>query len=310
MVILAVVACQEGAALGAAQRRAVAEGLVGLLLDDSRRNAFRMAAVELIGRGYAQIWRPYVHGGSMVRLLWGWLGQLGAAGAPAAPAYGITMAALTALLTDDAHRAEHLAVWAAEWRAAAPPQLVLGLHVLRRLLETRPTALAGLEPALAEALLAAGRAAPEHPAHVAALDELAGLFGSVALSPDRRRLAVGAAHGLIYVYACHVGAPGHGTCLFTLAGHAHPVTTVSFAPGAPGLLLSYSAREAVRRRQRVHVVGVVMAQFSSPASRPSSPSSSSARPGASACAPPRPWAPFSPTPRPPSRPSARPPALP
>jgi len=244
VVILAVIACQEPSLMGSLLRKAIAESLVSLLLDDSRRNLFRMAAVELIGRGYSRVWRPYVHGGSMVRLLWGWLGQLIAAHQAESHAFGVTVSALISLLTDDVQRVEHLGIWIGEWKQSQPQ---LGLQVLRRLLDTKPTALAGFEMALVEALFVAGRSAQDHVLHEETLAELISTFGNIARSSDKKRVAACSDNNLIYVFNSATGSSSYGTCLYTLAGHVHPVTTISFAPGPLSLLFSYSAGEACCR---------------------------------------------------------------
>lgn len=71
---MGIIGIHEPDSLSKSIKKHVAESLVGLLLD-GKRNIFRLAAVELIGRGYV-IWSPFIHGASIFKLLHSWLIQL------------------------------------------------------------------------------------------------------------------------------------------------------------------------------------------------------------------------------------------
>ena len=73
-IILGIIGVQEPECLSRSIKKHVAESLVALLLD-GKRNIFRLAAVELMGRGYS-IWLPFIHGASIFKLLYSWLIQL------------------------------------------------------------------------------------------------------------------------------------------------------------------------------------------------------------------------------------------
>ena len=73
-IILGIIGVQEPDTLSRSITKHVAESLVALLLD-GKRNIFRLAAVELMGRGYP-IWLPFIHGASILKLLLSWLIQL------------------------------------------------------------------------------------------------------------------------------------------------------------------------------------------------------------------------------------------
>ena len=73
-IILGIIGVQEPDSLSRSVKKHVAESLVALLLD-GKRNIFRLAAVELMGRGYS-IWLPFIHGASIFKLLHSWLIQL------------------------------------------------------------------------------------------------------------------------------------------------------------------------------------------------------------------------------------------
>lgn len=73
-IILGIIGIQEPESLSRSTKKHVAESLVTLLLD-GKRNIFRLAAIELVGRGYS-IWLPFIHGASIFKLLYSWLVQL------------------------------------------------------------------------------------------------------------------------------------------------------------------------------------------------------------------------------------------
>jgi hypothetical protein len=50
----------------------LADSLVHLLVQEEKRSLFRLAGVELIGRGYEGLWRPFIHGKSIFRMLFNW----------------------------------------------------------------------------------------------------------------------------------------------------------------------------------------------------------------------------------------------
>ena len=70
-IILAIIALQQRAS-GEIPLKGVADSLVGLLVREREKGMFRVAGVELIGKGYAGLWRPFVHGQSIFRLLFSW----------------------------------------------------------------------------------------------------------------------------------------------------------------------------------------------------------------------------------------------
>lgn len=271
-IILGIIGVQEPESLSKSIKKHVAESLVSLLLD-GKRNIFRLAAVELIGRGYG-IWSPFIHGASIFKLLHSWLIQLYGGDEQF---YQTTLKALIHILTtpettgntrnnstitaDSASTlsasstasvsrkssgsnllASPLITWLSELhgssREISQIERKCSIELIKSLLSFKPIVFQGHENLLVEVVMKLDLTI------VSLFADLDSHFGVLSIHQPSQRLAVAMPDNSIAVYDLK-----NGTRITLLQGHVHPCTLVAFNPNKPDgkQLLSYSVNEACVR---------------------------------------------------------------
>lgn len=268
-IILGIIGVQEPESLSKSTKKHVAESLVSLLLD-GKRNIFRLAAVELIGRGYG-IWSPFIHGASIFKLLHSWLIQLYGGDEQF---YQTTLKALIHILTTPeivlntgslADSVSTLSVsstnsisrkssgsnlnlpvntlisWLTELlghREISPIERKCSIELIKSLLNFKPIVFQGYENLLVEVIMKLDISM------ISLFKELDSHFGIISFHEASSRLAVGLNDNSIVVYDMKNGAR-----IVNLQGHFHPCTLVAFNPNKVDgkQLLSYSVNEACVR---------------------------------------------------------------
>lgn len=270
-IILGIIGVQEPDSLSRSVKKHVAESLVALLLD-GKRNIFRLAAVELMGRGYS-IWLPFIHGASIFKLLHSWLIQLYGGDEQF---YQTTLKAVMHILTTtetanisapssnslldsssigsstsvsrkssssalNSQKAHPLITWLNELlgsREISQIERKCSVELLRDLLSFKPIVFQGHEHLLVEVWMKLVE--PGNPI----FEELNSQFGVISLHPATQRLAVSLPDNSIVVYDLR-----NGNRITQLQGHVHACTLVAFnTERSDGKqLLSYSAGEACVR---------------------------------------------------------------
>lgn len=267
-IILGIIGVQEPESLSRSIKKHVAESLVALLLD-GKRNIFRLAAVELMGRGYP-IWLPFIHGASIFKLLYSWLIQLYGGDEQF---YQTTLKAVIHILTTpEIHgelnitldstsinssasisrkssssalsnqKSSPLITWLNELLSALQGSREItsiekkcSVELIKSLLSFKPIIFQDYEHLLVELLMKLVE--PNN----SIFEELDSQFGVISLHPESQRLAVALADNSIVVYDLKTG-----NRIIQLQGHVHPCTLVAFnTERSDGKqLLSYSVREA------------------------------------------------------------------
>ena len=271
-IILGIIGVQEPESLSKSIKKHVAESLVSLLLD-GKRNIFRLAAVELIGRGYG-IWSPFIHGASIFKLLHSWLIQLYGGDEQF---YQTTLKALIHILTtpEIATNALSLAdsvstlsvssaasisrkssgsnltttpvvispliTWLNELlnnREISQIERKCSIELIKSLLAFKPIVFQGYEHLAVEVVMKLDLAMSS------LFEELNSHFGVISLHQASQRLAVALPDNSIVIYDMK-----NGIRIANLQGHAHPCTLVSFNPNKLDgkQLVSYSVNEACVR---------------------------------------------------------------
>ena len=271
-IILGIIGVQEPESLSKSIKKHVAESLVALLLD-GKRNIFRLAAVELIGRGYG-IWSPFIHGASIFKLLHSWLIQLYGGDEQF---YQTTLKALIHILTtpeittsavslvDSVSTlsvsstasisrkssgsnlvttpvmASPLITWLSDLlnnREVSQIERKCSIELIKSLLNFKPIVFQGHEHLLVEVVMKLDLTM------ISLFEDLNSHFGVISLHPESHRLAVALPDKSIIVYDIK-----NGMKLAILQGHVHPCTLVAFNPNKSDgkQLLSYSVNEACVR---------------------------------------------------------------
>lgn len=272
-IILGIIGVQEPESLSRSIKKHVAESLVALLLD-GKRNIFRLAAVELMGRGYS-IWLPFIHGASIFKLLYSWLIQLYGGDEQF---YQITLKAVihilttteTVLISNDSKiladsasissstsvsrkssssalntssRTKPLISWLNDLltnlqgsREVSPIERKCSVELIKNLLTFKPIVFQGCENLLVEILMKL-----VEPGKYSMFEELNSQFGVISYHPASQRLAVSIPDNSIIVYDLKTGNK-----IIQLQGHAHTCTLIAFNPERQDgkQLLSYSVGEA------------------------------------------------------------------
>ncbi len=244
-IILAIIALQHQSS-DQLPLKVLADSLVNLLLQEEKRSLFRLAAVELIGRGYEGVWRPFIHGQSIFRMLFNWYRLLG--NGKASPVIGRTLLNILSAepeillqLLNDA------------FTASAPTATLL----LNELLNNQPGLLLGKEKEIVELVLLTLKS--EDGASLELLQRMTECFGSVAIGGRLIAVCCSSDANTIEVFDLKSKVK-----TATLAGHsAHSCTLLHFH--TPKLLLSYSAGEAIIRWWPLSATGAALNQASSAA---------------------------------------------
>ncbi|PJF17396.1 hypothetical protein PSACC_02791 [Paramicrosporidium saccamoebae] len=259
-IILGIVAVHRPELLTDNARKMVADSLMSLLMDE-KRNLFRAAAIELIGKAYS-VWEGHVHALSVFRLLLGWLAgmsQIDESGPVAQLVVPFESAAT--LDTLDSVRGTLLKL------AAAVPQEILPLwlgqdfvaarttiekwttiSLLSDLVRQRPHVLRSHVTLAAETacrLVEGGSMVGHTKTRLLAIamplvNDLVSSFPTAAYHRDTFRLAA-ADQGMIRLYDLRGSAS-----VRSFEGHTQPVTALSFSRDGR-FLLSYSWGEATLR---------------------------------------------------------------
>ena len=272
-IILGIIGVQEPESLSRSIKKHVAESLVALLLD-GKRNIFRLAAVELMGRGYS-IWLPFIHGASIFKLLYSWLIQLYGGDEQF---YQITLKAVihilttteTQLISNDSggltdsasissstsvsrkssssalnisSKTKPLITWLTELltnlqgsREVSPIERKCSAELIKNILTFKPIVFQGYEHLLVEILMKLVESG-----NYSIFEELNSQFGVISYHPVSQRLAVSLPDNSIIVYDLK-----NGSKIIQLQGHVHKCTLVAFNPERQDgkQLLSYSVGEA------------------------------------------------------------------
>lgn len=282
-IILGIIGVQEPESLSRSIKKHVAESLVALLLD-GKRNIFRLAAVELMGRGYS-IWLPFIHGASIFKLLHSWLIQLHGGDEQF---YQTTLKAVIHILTTEATASTNANTSVSSNLSDSMSTLSVSTtqsstQISRKssssALNNAPTRplitwlnelLAGLQGSrevspverkcsveLIKSLLSFKPVIFQGHEHLLVevslklisndmklYRELTAHFGVISLHQGAQKLAVAQADNSIAVYDLKTGGR-----VSLLQGHVHPCTLVAFNPDRTDgkQLLSYSAAEACVR---------------------------------------------------------------
>lgn len=279
-IILGIIGLQEPDSLSRSIKKHVAESLVALLLD-GKRNIFRLAAVELMGRGYS-IWLPFIHGASIFKLLYSWLIQLYGGDEQF---YQTTLKAIIHILTTEVVNVNNNAVMSdsmstlsistqsstqvsrkssssalnAQGSTSNTKPLITWLNELLSSLQgSREVSsierkcsvelirsLLSFKPVIFQGheQLLVELLLKLVPEMKSFYTELA-QFGVISFHPTTQRLAVAQADNSIIVYDLRTSSK-----VALLQGHVHPCTLVAFNTDRPDgkQLLSYSAGEACVR---------------------------------------------------------------
>ncbi len=253
----------------------MAESLVALLLD-GKRNIFRLAAVELMGRGYP-IWLPFIHGASIFKLLYSWLIQLYAGDEQfyqttlkavihiltATETTGLNLDSVSTLsvgsngtvsrksssstlsLSHHQQASVPLITWLNELntslqgsRDVSQIERKCSIELLKNLLSFKPIVFRGHEQILVEIVMKLAE-----PGNLI-YEELNSHFGVISIHATSQRLAVSSPDNALIVYDMKTG-----NRITLLQGHVHPCTLVAFNPERLDgkQLISYSADEACVR---------------------------------------------------------------
>lgn len=265
-IILGIIGVQEPESLSRSIKKHVAESLVALLLD-GKRNIFRLAAVELMGRGYS-IWLPFIHGASIFKLLYSWLLQLYGGDEQF---YQVTLKAVIHILTlNEAqlndlqsesssitssspsvsrkssssvlNKTKPLITWLTDLQGSREVPLIerkCSIELINNLLSFKPIVFQGHEHLLVEILMKL-----VEPGQYSIYEELNNQFGVISYHSGSQRLAVSLPDNSIIVYDLKTGNK-----INQLQGHVHSCTLLAFnTERLDGKqLLSYSVGEACVR---------------------------------------------------------------
>ena len=266
-IILGIIGVQEPESLSRTIKKHVAESLVALLLD-GKRNIFRLAAVELMGRGYP-IWLPFIHGASIFKLLYSWLIQLYGGDEQF---YQITLKAVIHILTANEFqgsdlqsdnssslvsspsvsrkssssaltKTKPLITWLTDlqgFREITPIERKCSIELIKNLLNFKPIVFQGHEHLLVETLMKLVDPGQNNSIY----EELSNQFGVISVHSASQRLAVSLPDNSIVVYDLKTG-----NRINHLQGHVHSCTLLAFNTDRLDgkQLLSYSAGEACVR---------------------------------------------------------------
>lgn len=263
-IILGIVAVHRPEYLDSNLRKMLAESLMSLLMDE-KRNIFRSAAIELIGKAYG-VWQGQVHALSVFRILLHWLSSMSqiddngpvaqlvvpfenAATLDTLDAVRSTLIKLASMASD-----EIIPLWLGQDFVAARSIIEkwTTISILSDLVQQRPTVLCSFLTLVTETagrLVDSGGTGSGTKQRMLAIalpliTDLLHMFPSVAYHRDTHRLAA----------ACPLGSDhrihlldmrGSSTVRF-LEGHTHPVTACDFSPDGR-MLVSYSLGEATLR---------------------------------------------------------------
>jgi WD40 repeat protein len=298
-IILGIIGVQEPESLSRTIKKHVAESLVALLLD-GKRNIFRLAAVELMGRGYS-IWLPFIHGASIFKLLYSWLIQLYGGDEQF---YQITLKAIIHILSTSEiqynilpvdsgcsltsspsvsrkssssalSKTKPLITWLIDLHGSREVTLIerkCSIELIKNLLSFKPIVFQGHEYLLVEILMKL-----LEPGQYSMYEELTSQFGVISFHTASQRLAVSLPDNSIVIYDLKTG-----NRINHLQGHVHTCTLVAFnSERSDGKqLISYSVGEACVRWWNVSLSSSSgTGFFSSFTSQNSENSSDSYRPG-------------------------------
>jgi WD40 repeat protein len=275
-IILGILAVHRSDCIDGEPGRLVAESLMGLLMDE-KRNLFRAAAIELVGKVYA-VWAPHVPALSVFRLLIGWLASMSQIDESGSVAHLVVQFDSPAALdTLDSVRStlikliavapdKILPLWLGQDFAAARTltERWTGISLLCDVTRQRPAVLGAFLPLVAEtahrlvegsgSVVVGGTRQRLLMIAMPLINDLCTIFSQVAYHRESFRLA--AAHCLENkeTSGASPGA-GYDIVIFDmrgsasprlLEGHTLPVSALSFSLDGK-LLVSYSAREATLR---------------------------------------------------------------